>query len=531
MLAAKFRLLFLGLVFLTGCQRGLDQVPPVPEQSQVVIAKPGDPVGLDPANVTDLESLQICRNIFDTLVQYDPDSTEIVPGLAESWERTDDGLEVTFHLRKGVLFHDGTPLTASDVKTNYQRQGDPEHPLRSAGDTFFYWSDTWGERIESIDVLDDHTIRFRFTEPIAPLMQNFAMPFFGISSPRALKAHGSDYFRHPVGTGPYKFESWLPGERLTLVANDKAWQGKPAVDRVTFLPIPDSTARALRLRKGSVHIATALSPQGVESLRAQPSVRVVEQPGLNTAFLALNNRVEKLADPRVRQAIWHGVDRQALVRGLYYGLADVTDTALPTGIWGRLDQSERSYDPEKGRSLMEEAGFSEEEPLRLRLWYMAVPRSYFPEPKATAEAMARMLEDVYIQVELEPVDWGVYLDRVGRGEHDMALAGWIGDHGGPDNYFSFIFGSANIDDVVGGTNVLFYSNPDVDRLISEARKEVVQEKRVEAYQELQEKILEDTPWLPLAHARQVVGIHPRLEGFHIHPTGVLVLGDLKWEGR
>jgi peptide/nickel transport system substrate-binding protein len=533
MLTANSRTLFYALLVLltVGCRSGPDRVPPIPAQPNVVIAKPGDPVGLDPANVTDLESLQICRNIYDTLVQYEPDSTKIVPGLAESWERTEDGLEIVFHLREGVVFHDGTPLTADDVKTNYQRQGDPDHPLRSKGDTFFYWSDTWGDRIESIDVLDPHTIRFRFTEPIAPLMQNFAMPFFGIASPRALKEHGSDFFRHPVGTGPYKFESWLPGERLTLVANDKAWHGKPAVDRVTFLPIPDSTARALRIRKGSVHIATALSPQGVESLREQPSVSVVEQPGLNVAFLALNNRAQQLTDPRVRQAIWYGVDREALVRGLYYGLADVTDTALPKGIWSRSEAGARSYDPSKGRELMEEAGFSAEKPLTIGLWYMAVPRSYLPEPKATAEAIARMLEDVHIRVRLEPVDWGVYLDRVGRGEHEMALAGWIGDHGDPDNYFSFIFGSVNIDDVVGGTNVLFYSNPDVDRLIAEARKEVDQEKRVQAYTQIQEQIFEDAPWLPLAHARQVVGVHPKLEGFHIHPTGVLVLSDLRWEGH
>lgn len=528
--AARFKLsLFLLAFWLgVGCERKPDQIPPVPSPAVVVVAKPGDPVGLDPANVTDLESLQICRSLYDTLVQYEPDSTRIMPALAESWERSSDGLEVTFHLRRGVVFHDGTPLTASDVKANYERQRDPEHPLRSAGDTFFYWNDTWGDRIESIDVLDEHTICFRFNEPIAPLMQNFAMPFFGIVSPRALKKYGSDYFRNPVGTGPYKFENWVLGDRLTLVKHQESWRGEPAVERVTFLSIPDSTARALRLRKGSVHIATALSPQSVESLRRQPSVKVVEQPGLNVAFLALNNQSTKLADSRVRKAIWHAVDRGALVRGLYYGLADQTDTALPTGVWGREETGSRPFDVAKGRALMEEAGYSTDRRLQLGLWYMAVPRSYLPEPKATAEAIARMLEEIYVTVDLEPVDWGVYLDRVGRGEHEMALAGWIGDHGDPDNYFSFIFGSANIDQVVGGTNVLFYTNSEVDRLIAEARREIDQAKRIESYRSLQETIFEDAPWLPLAHARQVVGVHPLLQGFHLHPTGVLVLDELRW---
>lgn len=531
--AANYRLLFCCLLGLlsVACRSGLDQIPPEPKESIVVVAKPGDPVSLDPANITDLESLQICRNIYDTLVQYEPDSTKIVPALAESWKQSQDGRRITFRLREGVTFHDGTALTAEAVRTNYERQRDPKHPLRSPGDTFFYWSIIWGDQVEEIEVLDEHTISFRLKEPIAPLMQNFAMPFFGIASPQALEQQGSDYFRHPVGTGAYKFESWHPDERLTLVANDKAWQGKPEIDRVVFLPIPDSTARGLRLRKGSVHIATALSPQSVEGLRAQPSVRVVEQPGLNVAFLALNNRVEKLSDPLVRQAIWYGVDRAALVRGLYYGLGDVTDTALPKGVWGRRESGGRDYDPSKGRELMEKAGYTSDNPLALSLWYMAVPRSYLPEPKATAEALARMLEDVHISVELEPVDWGVYLDRVGRGEHEMALAGWIGDHGDPDNFLGSLFASTNIDDVIGGTNVLFYSNPDVDRLIEEARKEVDREKRVRAYGKVQDLIAEDAPWLPLAQARQVVGIHPNLEGFHIHPTGVLILGDLHWRGR
>lgn len=529
---AKYRLYpllcLLAALLCCACQRGPDSVPSIPAESRLVIAKPGDPVGLDPANVTDLESLQICRNIFDTLVAFKPNSTEIEAALAESWDLAEDGLSITFQLRPGVLFHDGTPLTAEAVRANYQRQADPKDPLRNPGDTFFYWNDTWGDRMKSIDVLGPLTLRFRFSEPIAPLMQNFAMPFFGISSPQALEKHGNDYFRHPVGTGPYKFEKWLPGERLSLLANETYWGGKVQVERVDFVPVPDSTGRELQLRKGAVHVATALSPQGVERLLEGQSVRVIDQPGLNVAFLALNNQLASLKDLRVRKAIWHAVDREALLRALYYGLADVTDTALPQGVWGRQESGGRAFDPEQGRKLMEQAGYSSEKPLALKFWYMAVPRSYMPEPKATAEAISRMLEEVYIECDLEPVDWGVYLDRVGKGEHELALAGWIGDHGDPDNYLGFIFGSTNIDTVVGGTNVLLYSNPRVDELITGARRELDQQKRVAFYQDAQHQIFSDAPWLPLAHARQVAGVHPRLEGLVLHPTGVLLLHEIRW---
>lgn len=501
----------------------------MPKDSRLVVAKPHDPVGLDPANVTDLESLQVTRQIFDTLVQFKPDSTEIEPALAESWIISEDGLSITFHLRPKIKFHDGTPCDAQAVKLNYERQQNSEHPLRSPGDTFFYWNDTWGDKIKTMEVVDELTLRFEFTEPIAPLLQNFAMPFFGVASPTALEKYGSDFFRNPVGTGPYKFVRWLPGESLTLHGFSENWRGEPGLKEVVFLPVSDSTARSLRLRKGSVHLSTALSPQGVERLRESPAVEVVEQEGLNVAFLALNNKVDKLSDVRVRKAIWHAVDRDAVIRGLYYGLGDRADTALPHGVLARSEQHDRSFDPEAGRKLMKEAGYSKENPLRLEFWYMAVPRSYFPEPKATAEAVARMLEEVYIECDLQPIDWGVYLDRVGRGEHELALAGWIGDHGDPDNYFSFLFSSTNIDEVAGGTNVLFYSDPKVDELIKKGRRTVNRPLRVKIYEEIQEKIYDDVPWLPLAHARPVVGVHPRLQGFHLHPTGLILLHSAKWE--
>lgn len=528
MRVARFSLLLICLA-LCGCQRVAHQVATIPTDDQVVVAKSGEPVGLDPANVTDLESIQVTRAIYDTLVEYAPDSTEIVAGLAESWEFTDSGRTLTFKLRPNVTFHDGTPLTASAVKDNYQRQQDPEHPLRSPGDTFFYWSDSWGDQLTSIDVLDPLTIRFRFREPVAPALDNFAMPFFGIASPMALEKYGRDYFRHPVGTGSFRFEHWVPGERLELSAFADSWRGAPEIDRLTFLPVPDSAARELRLRKGEVHIATAISPQAVERLKADDSVELLESPGLNVAFLAINNRHPALSEQRVRQAIWSAVDREALVRGLYYGAAETTDTALPPGSWARKVFPTPAFDPEAGRALMEELGYSEQNRLRLRLWYMAIPRSYLPEPKATGEAIARMLEEIHIECDIEPIDWGIYLDRVGRGEHDLALAGWIGDHGDPDNFLSFIFGSANIDDVVGGTNVLFYSNDEVDRALDEGRREPDQEQRKLAYYRVQEQVANDLPWLPLAHAHQLVGSHPALEGLLLHPSGLLRLEHIRWQ--
>ncbi len=526
----KWLLLLLGVSWLAvGC-RGEDVVPPITDRTRLVVAKPSDPIVLDPALVTDLESLQITCNLFETLVKFSPISGAVEPSLATHWELSEDGLHLTFRLRPGVVFHDGSPLDASAVVSNYARQNQSDHPLRASGDHFFYWNDIWGSpsKIASIEALDPLSVRFVLTEPVAPLLQNFSLPFFALVSPKTLAGSREERLRSPAGTGPFQIGQWLSGERVVLQAWKRYWGETPAIEEVVFLTVPDSTARELRLRKGAVHLATALSPLGVEQLRGRGSVEVLEGASLAVSYLAFNHQHPALSEQRVREAIWHAVDRDALVRGLYYGLAERADGPLPPGVGNGLFGLPRAYDPEEGRRLMAEAGYSQQHPLRLTLWYMTVPRSYLPEPKATAEALARMLQEIHVECRLEPIDWGVYLDRVGRGEHDLALAGWIGDYADPDNFLSFIFGGFNVDTQAGGTNVLLYRREEVDQALLQARRERDPERRRELYVMIQEKIESEAAWLPLAFPKQILGVHPRLEGFRTDPTGLLFLGPVHW---
>ncbi len=500
-----------------------------PAEDVLVVAKPDDPVGLDPADVTDLESAQVCVNLYDTLVQFKPGGLEIEPGLASEWSHSEDGKVWTFKLRPEVKFHDGTPCDAEAVVANFERQLQNEHPLRFSGNKFIYAAAIFGQpsRLLQVKAKDAATVEFVLSEPMAPFLQNLALPFFGIVSPTALAEHKIDFARHPVGTGPFKFKDWKPRERLTLEANPDYWAGAPKIQELTFRPVEDTTSRQLQVQKGVAHLVTALAPANVEALQKKPSVTVESVTGLSLGFIAFNVEKKPFDDVRVRRAVALAVDEEALVKGLYRGQAVVADQALPPQVWGRLDPREKSYDPEKARQLLAEAGYPEGFETELR--YMSAPRSYFPEPKSTAEALGAMLRQVGIRCQLSSVEWGVYLEGVGKGEHQMALAGWIGDHGDPDNYLQILFSSENLDRENGGTNLFMFKDERVDALLREAQTLMDRPQREKLYLEAGALVREAQPWVPLVFAEQTIARHPKLSGVQLSPTGLLTLRSAHWE--
>ena len=225
-----------------------------PKQGGTLVwGRGGDSVGLDPSHEDDGESFKVAENIFDTLVQFKPASTEIEPGLATSWEIADDGLTYTFNLRQGVSFHDGTPFNAAAVVFSIERQFVPNHPFASVGGPYKYWGYMgMSDIVKTVRAINDSTVQFQLKKPEAPFLANLAMNFSVIVSPAAIKKHGDQFGRNPVGTGPFKFVEWIPDDRIVLEANREYWGGKPFLDRVIFRSIPDNTARLLARRAGEV---------------------------------------------------------------------------------------------------------------------------------------------------------------------------------------------------------------------------------------------------------------------------------------
>ncbi|MBX3171382.1 MAG: ABC transporter substrate-binding protein [Candidatus Eremiobacteraeota bacterium] len=505
-------------------------VPSAPPEDVLVVGKPDDASGLDPALISDGESSQVCRNLFDTLVRHSANSMKLEPALAVSWKHSPDGLIWTFNLRKGVKFHDGTPFNAQAVVDNYSRQLQPTHPLRFPGNRFPYWADIWGTNpclIDSLEAQDDYTVNFHMSEVVAPFVENMAMPFFGIVSPTALKKYGSDGFKHPVGTGAYRFVEWLPRERIVLEANPDYWDGPPAMKKVVFLPIKDATSRQLQLEAGKVHLITGVSLEKVEKLSLNRAVSVLSQPGMNVGYLAMNNEDPHFRQPLVRQAICQAIERQEIARALYRGLAVVAESHLPPMIWGQADLRAYEYNPDKARQLLARAGYPNG--FKTEIWYMSAARTYYPDPKIMGEVLQAMLGEVGIEVDLKAVDWGSYLERVGKGEHQMALGGWVGDTGDPDNYLYVMLDDNNVNRRRGGSNLCLFKDAEVHKRLLKARQMVIQEDRARLYAEAQVLVHEKCPSLPLVHAPQVGATHPQLEGYKLHPTGTMILQYVRWK--
>ncbi len=506
------------------------QAAPIPAVDELVVAKPDDASGLDPALVSDGESSQVCRNLFDTLVRHSADSMKLEPALAISWNHSNGGKTWDFHLRKGVRFHDGTPFNAQAVVDNYGRQFQAEHRLRFPGNRFPYWADIWGTSpclIESITALDEYTVRFQLRQVVAPFVENLAMPFFGIVSPKSLERWKSDNFKHPVGTGAFRFVEWRERERIVLEANPDYWGGPPKMKKLTFLPVKDPTSRQMQLEAGKVHLITGVLLENVEKLKLNRAVEVITQPGMNIGYLALNNEQPPLDQLKVRQAIAYAVERGEIARALYRGLAEVADSHLPPMIWGQTPLQRYPYDPAKSRQLLAEAGFPDG--FESELWYMSAARPYYPEPKVMGEALQAMLAEIGVRVELKAVDWGSYLEQVGKGKHQMALGGWIGDTGDPDNYLYVMLDDNNVDTERGGSNLCLFRNPEVHQRLIRAREIVDQQERSRLYQEAQQLLHQACPSLPLVHAHQVGARHPALEGFQLHPTGTMILQNAAWK--
>ncbi len=486
----------------------------------LVYGRGKDSVKLDPANVTDGESMKVTKQILDTLVTYKKGGTEVVPHLAKSWNVSEDGLVWKFHLREGVKFHDGTKLDAQAVKFNFERWMNKDHPYHQG--EFVYWGYMFGGFpgiIKGVEAVDDYTIKFTLKSKSATFLPNLAMAPFGISSPKAIKEHGEDYFKHPVGTGPFKFQEWEQGDRIVLVKNKNYWkEGKPYLDKIVFRNIPDNNARFMELQSGTIDMMDGVNPNSVPKLKETDKLKLVLRPSMNVGYLAMNFMKEPFDEPLVRKAINHAINKEEIIESLYAGLAKPAKNPLPPSIWGyNEDTDPYEYDLEKAKELLAEAGY--EDGFETTLWSMPNPRPYFPQPKLIAQAIQADLKEIGIKAEIKTYDWGTYLNKTENGEHDMALLGWTGDNGDPDN---FLYVLLDKDNAVKGSagNIAFYRSDELHDLLIEAQQTLDKDKRTKLYKEAQKVINKDAPWVPMAHSTPPLGLKNEINGYVPSPLGI-----------
>jgi len=485
----------------------------------VIFARAGDSVGLDPAIVVEGESTKVCDNLYDGLVRYKSGSTEIEPALAENWETSSDGLTWTFHLRAGVNFHDGTLCDANAVVFSFDRQANPQHPAHKFGGEFAYWKAMGvGGIIKDVKAIDDSTVQITLKRRYAPLLSILAMNFLSVVSPDAVNEYKDEYFKHPVGTGPFKFVEWVKGDHITLERNAEYWGGAPYLEKVIFRVVPEETTRFLSLRDGSADLMEGLSPKTVTSAQGNSALRVYEAPGMNVAYVAINCKHKPLDDLRVRTALNLGVDRDGLVRSLYQNLAVAAKNPLPPSLWGYNDQvPDLKRDVAKARQLLVEAGYGQG--LKVSLWAMGSGRPYMTEPGKVAEFLQANWREIGVEAKIQSIEIGTYLAKLQKGEHELALAGWIADNGDPDNFLYGLFDPNSM----GSTSYLSYVNQNLHQVLIQAQQETDQTKRSELYRFAQDTIAKDLPYIPLVHAKNIACSRAVVHGYQLQPTGKQLL--------
>ncbi|MNW31217.1 Heme-binding protein A precursor [compost metagenome] len=521
------------MVGIAGCSGGSNETAPEPGndpapeqeatvQDTLIFGRGGDSVALDPGIVTDGESLKIAQQVFDTLLSYEPGSTKVQPSLAESWEVTEDGLTYTFKLRQGVKFHDGTDFNAEAVVFNFERWGNPGSEYKFEGDSFDYYDSMFGSEesrvIKEVTAVDEHTVQFTLNQPQAPFLQNIAMSSFGIASPTAVKEKTTNFKSEPVGTGPFVFKEWKRNDSITLEKNPDYWQeGLPKLNKVIVRSIPDNTARFNALQNGEIDIMEDLNADDLTVLESNANLQKIERPSFNVGYVGFNTKKKPFDDKKVRQALNHAVNKQAIVDAFFGGSAQVAKNPLPPTLWGYNDEiQDYAYDPEKAKALLAEAGHPDGIAETLTFYAMPVSRPYMPDGRKVAEAIQADLEKIGVTVSIQSPEWATYLDdlKVGK-KDDLYMLGWTGDNGDPDNFIYTLLDK----DTIPGNNRSFYVNEELHTILVEAQKEVDQDKRAELYKQAQVIIKEDAPWIPLVHTTPLMAASSNLKGYTPSPTG------------
>jgi peptide/nickel transport system substrate-binding protein len=503
----------------------------------LVFAGASDPVVLDGALVSDGESLRAIDQMFEGLVTLKQGSTEVVPGLAESWEADSAGTAWTFNLRDGVEFHDGEPFNAEAVCFNFNRWYNFKGPFQLESATY-YWQTVFGgfsdkktpSLFESCEATDESTVVINLTKPSASFLGALALTNFTFGSPKALQEFGADEgsvdeetgfkptgtygTEHPTGTGPFKFESWTRGDRLVMVRNDDYWGEKAKLERLIFRPISDNAARLQALQNGDIQGYDLVEPQDISTIEGDSSLQILDRPAFNVAYVGINQKMPQMDKLEVRQAIAHGLDRQAVVDNFYAGRGEVATQFMPPSLFGYADSvTEYPYDPAKAKSLLQQAGV--QMPFEIDFWYPTdVSRPYMPDPKRNFEAFAASLNKSGFKVVPHSAPWSPdYLGAAQEGKAGhLHLLGWTGDFGDPDNFIGTFFQQP--------TDQFGFTNAELTAKLDAAETETDPAQRTTLYEEANRMIMDFLPGVPYVHTEPAIAFDANVKGYVPSPVSL-----------
>lgn len=513
----------------------------------LVISEAADIVSLDPHGNNDVPSSNVRNNIYETLVYLDGDM-EVQPRLATEWEEVDD-TTWEFTLKEGVTFHDGSEFNAEVVEANLDRVLDP---AVASPRMFLY------EMITDVEAVDDYTVQISLEYPFAPILAHLAHDGGGMLSKEVIDADYEaaladageemsveDYYElreeggdahqevadaitestgdhvaeNAIGTGPFTLESRSAGEEVVLANNADYHDEESAaeLDSVTFKVVPETAARIAEIETGTSHVAGATEPTNVERIESHDAIELDQTPSLGLSYVGFNVEKEPLDDPLVRQAISHAIDREAIIDGIYEGVGTPAEGPLAPGVFGYDESVEGiQYDLDRAKELMAEAG--QEDGFELEI----LTNDDNPQRVDTAIYIQEALEELNIDVSVQQLEWGAYLETTAAGDHDMFVLGWSTVTGDADyGMYALLHSSMHGDP----GNRSFLSNDNVDALLEEGRTETDPDARQEIYSELQEGLVDVAPMIYIHHQDFLTGISSDVENFEVDALGIYQMRD------
>jgi peptide/nickel transport system substrate-binding protein len=479
-------------LLLAGCSSG------TAEPDALLWARSDDSTSLDPAAIDWGEDIKIVQNLFEPLVSFKRDSLELEGKLATAWTVSPDGLRLSFELRPGVTFHDGTPLDAEAVVFTFRRLVDPEHPNRPRQAPFrALYAD-----LAKVEADGPARAVFTLKRPNRSFLLVLTHFSAGIVSPAA--ARKESFGTQPVGTGPYRLGRWERDVRLELVAFD-AHRSPPPIRRVIALPVKSPQTAVAQLERGQVHVVDHPTPAEARALRG---ARLLQTPSLNVCALGFNMKRAPYDDPGLRRAVSLAIDRAAIVKLAYSGLAEPAINLVPPAVWGDLHSTpEYVHDPALARELVSRLKTRD-----LELIHVNAARYYMPEPQRLAETLKGQLEAVGFRVSVRSYDRNAYGAKTREEGHPLFILGWKGDYPDPDNYFTPLLHG----DYAGDLNGSFWSDPEFNDLVARARLEADPAKRKTLYEQAYKRYRAELPTLPLVHVPVFLAARERVD-YTPHP--------------
>ncbi|MFJ7854881.1 glutathione ABC transporter substrate-binding protein [Peribacillus frigoritolerans] len=512
--AGKLFLVMIMAIIITGCSSNNDVSTTESDPNKasngggtLVIARLSDAENLDQQFMSTINAASVTHHkIYEGLVQRGENS-EIQPMLAEKWKQIND-TTWEFKLREDVKFHDGTPFNADAVKKTFDRLLDPA--VASPRAVVF-------DMVKEVKPVDEFTVQFILKEPFSPLLSILANHEGGIISPKTIEKYGKKIIQEPNGTGPFAFDSWSPGQEITLTKNDSYWGDEPKVAKVIFKVVPEDSTRISMIETGEAHIAEPLPVAVMDQVESSPSMDVYRSEGYGTEYLGFNVNNEPFNDKRVRKAIAHAIEMDSIIKGVFNNVGVKANSLMGSKVFGYNEDLEAyDYNLKEAKKLMAEAGYSK----GLDATILTMDSK---ERVNLAEVLQSQLKGIGINLKVQVMEYGSFVEQVNKGQSEMFIISWRNATGDAD-YNQYNLFHTESQGAAG--NTFFYSNQKVDRLIDAARKEKEEGKRKELYAEAQEIEMADTPYIPVRVIENVAAVAKEVKGFSISPSGYLEINDV-----